>query len=647
MKLIKKNAFSLLEILIAISIFSLTVLVAGTLVIEGLRQTKNLAQRNYSMLYIKEVFNAVTVVKNDLWSQIVANTGDGEKHLEFVDNKYTFADGAEVHEGITINLTVSTLQRDVNGNIVLSGGITDPHYRSINIEASWTDFLGKVNNVTSSIYVNDWNTYDFIQTSQAEFETGTLFQSRVTNLSGGELQLKQVFYPDWCKPTLSIDEYDLPGSATAKTLFSFPGLTYTGTGGDAGVALTKLRITGVEDPIVTLEGTFNGYTVNNIFVDGNYAYLATTNTSKDVVILDISTNPFTEVGYYNTSRTEEAESVFVVGNVGYLSAGRYVFSFNLNSKIGSRPQYGLRQVSLNQNWFRISVVSQIFVRGNYLYASLDEDWYEMAIVNVTNPSSMTIASQTNVNNQQVLDIYVSPDGNRTYFGTNSSSSEREFFIIDTTAKSPNDRPIIGSYDTNGMSVKGIAIIDYDSRAVLVGSGGEEYQTVNISNESSLSRCGGMQLNTGIYDVDSVKDVDGNSFSYIVTGDTSKDFKIFRGGPGLGGDLTGYGYTNMGSYISTVLDSSSSTTKYFYLEWKGTVPTGTTSSLQVRSSNLPDLSDAIWVGPDGTNASFFTSTQPTALPSNLNNKRYFQFQVMFTSDTISTPMVESIQVNYQK
>jgi type II secretory pathway pseudopilin PulG len=642
----KKKAFSLVEILLAVSIFSLSVLFAGTLVIEGLSQTKNLSQRNTSILYIKEVFNAVTVLKNDLWSLIVQNTDDGPKHLDFIDNKYTLADGADVHDDVTTSITVGLLQRDVDGNIVLTGGTTDSHSRSINIDASWVDFMGRTNNVTSVIYVNDWNTYDFIQTTKAEFDEGTYFQSISTNLTGGEIQLKQVFYPDWCKPSLSIDEFDLPGDSSAKTLFSFAGLAYTGTGGDTGVALTKLRISGVEEPVVALEGQFDGYVTNNIFIDGNYAYLATTNRSKDVVILDISTYPFTEVGFYNTSRSEEAESVYVLNNVGYVSAGRYIFTFNLTEKTGSRSQLGLKQISLNQNWGQISTVSQIVVRGNYLYASLDEDWYEMAIVNITNPASLVIESQNNVNNQQVLDLYVSPDGTRAYFGTNSSS-EREFWILDTTLKKPNDRPVIGRYDTNGMSIKGLAIIPKDNRAILVGSGAEEYQSLNISNEKLPVRCGGMQLNTGIFDVDSVTDVDGNSFSYIVTGDVTKDFKILKGGPGLGGDLTGYGYTKDGTYTSKVLDSGATSTKYFYLEWKGTVATATTVRLQVRSSNLLDMSDATWIGPDGTGATYFTSTQPTILPSVINGKRYFQIQVLFTSDSIRTPTIESIQVNFQK
>jgi len=642
----KYKAFSLFEIILAIAIFSLTILLVGTLSIEGIRATKNMSDKNTSLFYLKEIFNAITITKNELWSQIVINTNSGPKHLNFINNRYSIFDDAEVINGVTFSFSVGEVQRDVSGNIVNSGGTVDPHSRVINVIANWTDLLGQPNNVSSGIYVNDWNTLDILQTLQTDFDLGTNNLTHTTNLAGGEVSLLPKFYPDWCKPTVALSTYDIPGAATSKTLFSYPGITYLGTDGGTGIALTKLIITSVEYPEVTVAGTFNGYTVNNIFVDGNYAYLATTNTNKDVVIINISTTPYTEVGYFNTSRSEEAESVYVVGTTGYVAAGKYIFTFNLTSKTGARAQYGLKKISLNENWGQISVVSQIVVKNNYLFASLDEDWYEMSIVNVTNPASMGTPVQTNVNNQQTLDIYVNDAGTRAYFGTNNSSYEREFFIVNTTDKT-HECPIIGSYDTNGMNIKGIAIVARDSRAVLVGTGAEEYQSLNISNERSIVRCGGMQLNLGISDVDSVIDIDGNAFSYIVTNDALGDFKIMRGGPGLGGDINGYGYIPSGDYTSNVFDTDSTTTTYYYMEWLGLKPAGTDLKLQVRAGTTEDLSALPWIGPDGTVSSFYTAMLPTALPTSFKNKRYFQYKAFFTSDTISTSRLDQIKINYQK
>lgn len=643
-KLIK--AFSLVELLVAVALFTAIVMIVSTFAIEAVRATANTSKRNNAIYKIKEVSNAFTIIKNDMWSMITSSTNDGDKHLLFENNKYSLVDGPDDLDGVTYAINISDVYRDINGNIIESGGTLDPHTRKAIITASWIDIVGENISVVSDIYVNDWNTLEWVTTTQDEFNLGNYVQTKSTNIDGGEVTLQQIIYPDWCKPSLAINEYDIPGDATAKTLFSKIGETYLGTGGNSnGVAFTKLSITGIDDPVINVVGEFNGYLTNNIFVEGNYAYLATTSNSKEVVILDISSTPYTEIGYFNTSRTEDANSVYVVGNIGYVAAGRYVFTFDLSSKTGSRSQLGIKQISLNQNWGATASVSQIVVINNYLYASLDQDWYELVIVNVTNPANMQISSQTSVNNQQTFDIYVSSDGNRTYFGTGSSFYEREFFILDTSSKS-GARPTIGRYDTNGMSVKGIAIVEEDDRAVLVGFNGEEYQAVDISNESSPVRCGGMQLNDGINDVDSVRDSQSNSYSYILTNDTDKDFRVLRGGPGLGGDETGYGYPDEGSYISGVFDSTSSTVFYYSFDFTIEEPSGTEIKFQLRSGNTPDLSSQSWLGPDGTAGTYYENGGGV-IPQTMSNSRYIQFKAFFTSDTVSTPILKEVRINYQK
>lgn len=642
-----KKAFSLVEIILAITMFSLSIIVVGSLILEGVRSTKNQSLKNTSIYAIKEIFNAVTVVKNDLWSEIVNNTNDGPKHLVFQDNVYSIVDGSIDVDGVIMSFTIDIANRDASGNIVISGGTADPHTRIINILASWIDITNSESTVTSVIYVNDWNTLEWYEDITADFDDGTNNQTTVQSTLGGEVQLQRIFYPDWCKPTLAINEYNIPGDASAKTLFSDIGVSYLGTGGNAnGVAFTKVTIDGVENPTIAVEGEFNGYLTNNIYVEGDYAYLSTTQDSKEVVILDISSTPYTEVGYYDTPRTEDANGVWVKDNVGFVAAGRYVYTFDLSQKTGARPSISNIRASNNQNLFRIASVSQIIIRGDYLFASLDQDWYEMVILDVSNPASMVITSKTNVNNQQSFDIFVSPDGNRAYFGTGAASNEREFFIIDTSSKS-GGRPIIGQYDTNGMSVRGVAIVERDQRAVLVGYGGEEYQAVTISDEANPVRCGGMELNNGINDVDSVIDSLGNAFSYLLTNDSTSDFRVLRGGPGGAGDETGYGYLAEGDYTSSVFDSGSATTSFYYQEWKGNIPDGASIKLQYRAGNTSDLSAVQWVGPDGSNATFFDTQNVTNFPSSFIAKRYIQYRAYLTSDTLSTPRLDLVRVNYQK
>jgi hypothetical protein len=650
--LIKLKGFSLMEILLAITLFSMLIMVVGTLVIESLRSSRNLAQRDSSSYAIKEIFNAITITKNDLWSAIVGNTGGAVKHLTFTNNKYSIVDGVDVENGVSLGLTINYAYRDPNGNIVISGGTQDVHTREITVTATWHDILGQDNSVSSIIYVNDWNTLEWLQTTQAQFNAGTNNQTRVTNVIDGEVQLQQIFYPDWCKPNLSINQYDIPGSAEAKKLFTpAAGTTYLGTGGQTqGQTLTKLNIQGVENPTLTVVGTFNGYTANRIFVSGNYAYLAVSNNNnKQVVILDISHTPYTEVGYFKASRTGSAYAVVVDGNYGYVSIGKYVYSFDLSSKTGKRTQLSSVLLVTQENMGKTGYVSQLIVKNNWLYASLYEDWYELAIVNVSNPSSLQRTSLTSVNDGQAEDIGINSAGTRVYFGTDWVSYEPNFFIVDVSNKTKDDLPVIARYTTTDhMNIVGVAYVENDNRIILVGNGGtQQYQVLNSATERSLTKCGGMSQPYEINDVDSVRDADTNSFSYILTDDPNDEFKILRGGPGAGGGDTGYGYAASGDYTSQVFDTNSTTTNYYYLEWSGLVPATTTAKIQVRTGTTADLSSQPWLGPDGTTGSYFTTQTPTTFPSIFQGKEFVQYKIFMTSDTISTPRIDLIRINYQK
>lgn len=638
-----KKAFSIIEILLAMAVFMLIMGSIAFFAIDSIRFSSNAKKRNETLLYVQESFNAIVQNKYDTWGSIIANSDGNNKHLRFENGKYYIEDGVATLPEFEFGFSITNAFRDVNGEIVPSGGVEDFNTKKISFFARWFDYFGELNEVNSISYLNNWDTILWKEPDMDLFSDGAFSSTKIRVVEGKErVTIDEIFYPDWCRPTLAINEYDIPGSATAKAVFATQGHAYLGTGGSAdGIAFTKLNISGVVPPVISVEGTFEGYLVNHIFVEGNYAYLSTTNGNKEVVILDVSSVPYQEIGFVNLPGTRQAYSSYVVGDIGYVAQGRQVHTFNLSQKTGSRPVLG----SLTIAGF-FANVSEIMVRGNYLFASLNWDWYELVIVNVSNPSNLIVTSQTSVNDQQTLDIYVSEDGNRAYFGTNSSS-QREFFIIDTTSKN-GARPIIGTYDTSPMSIRGIAIVEADRRAILVGSGGTEYQVLDITNESNPVSCGpGMQVDSGINGIATITDINGNAFSYIVTGDTDRDFKIIRGGPGNGtGD--GVGYWNNGTYTSSVLDSNASNPNFLSLQWIVDLPASTSLSLQLRSGSSPNLEGRPWVGPTGDSTSFFINPLGNYLPQVLSGNRYLQYRAYFTSgDLIHTPSLLEVSINYEK
>ncbi len=648
----KLKGFSLVELILAIGIFSIIASFLVFLVLDSTRTYENLEKRATATHITKEIYSALKYLKAEEWFSIRVETDQGPKHIEYVDGKYNIAEGEITNDSITHSFSIELAQRDASGMLVEEGGAIDPHTRVVNISISWKDRFGKAHTISPKLYLNDWNINSIVLTTKDDFNKGSHKDTAAAEATGGELRLQSVLYPDWCRPERMINQYDIPGSAWAKSIFAKPGNAYLGTrGGDVGEPFTKLQITGVAPPVLTVEGTFQGYKVNDIFVEGNYAYLATTDDTKEIVIVDISSTPYQEVGYVDGPGTWNANSVVVKGNYGYFAQSTYVRIFDLSSKTGQRPILGSSNVSLIP-W--IASVSQVAVREvvengvnkRYIFASLNWDWYEFGIVDATNVSSPKLISRTTVNNQQVYDMYVSEDSNTVFFGTNASN-EKEFYIIDTTSKS-GSRPILSSVDTNGMTVWGIEVVESGQTAILVGTGGEEYQVYSIADLQNPVKCGGMHVNSGIYDVASIIDAQKNTFSYIVTGDENNEFKIIRGGPGGGEEETGNGFLQAGTYTSEIIDSKSDTSEYYTLTVDSEIPTGTSMKIQFRIADSPTtLLTTPWRGVN-EETPYITESGTYFLPMGTRG-RYLQYKVDFTSDVTKakSPLLKELIFEYEK
>jgi type II secretory pathway pseudopilin PulG len=657
----KYKAFSLAELILAIALFGLVSSFLVLIVVDSTRTYENTYTKSKATNLVKEIYSALKILKTDNWFEVTQHTGLGEKHIEFVDGQYKIQEGEKNDGSLTYSFTVNFAQRDDDGNIVETEWKTDPHTRVININIKWKDRIGKEHTMNPKLYLNDWHINTFTFTTLMDFKPGNHKDTDATEgMTGGELRLQSVFYPDWCRPERSMTDYDIPGTAWAKSVFSIPKATipgaksYLGTRGEAnGEPFTKLDILGVDPPQLTVEGTFAGYSINDIYVDGDYAYLATTDENKEIVILDVSSKPYTEVGYVNSPKSGRANSVFVLDNIGYMAHGIHISTFDLSSKEGSRPILGSRQATMVS---LIGEVSHVIARKSgsktYLFISLNWDWYEFAIYDVSNPSSLNRTARGSVNNQQVLDMYVSEDGSTLFFGTTALISEPAFYIIDSTNKS--SPRTLATLNTGGTNVRGITVVEEGNVVIVVGTGGEEYQVYNIREGTNASgqrtvtteRCGGMDVNNGIYDVSSMIDSQGNTFSHIVTGDNNKEFKIVRGGPGGGNEETGNGFVPRGNYLSLIQDSKSTNSTYYTLNIKTQIPQNTSMGIQIRISDNPSMAGVGWFGPDGTSSTTYSTTGTYALPTGTKG-RYFQYKVDFQGDTINTPLLEELIVSYEK
>ncbi len=490
-------------------------------------------QRAQAIAVLKETETAVKNIKNSNWSSLTTN---GTYHTEVAGSLWSLSPNPITDANdITREVTIGDVMRDSDGAIVTTGGTLDPSTKKIDIKISWVHPYAST--INSTMFLTRTKNTSFTQTTQNDFNTGVATDVSVVSTGGsstdGQVQLTNTgsggqtevggSSADWCEPNLSITARDLPKSGVANAISAIPGRVFAGTGDNSsGVSFANVNISDTDPPNSSILGTFNGYKTNDVFGETSYAYLGTDNNGKEIEIINLSGGTYSEAGYFNAPGNGNGDSVFVAGNIGYMTSGDKLYTFNLSSKSGSRPQLGSMTLDGTGN--------NIHVVGDYAYVAIDSTSNQLEIIQVSNNgATLSKVGSVSVQGQRAQDVIVNDAGTRAYLISSSSSTQREMFILNTTSKS--SPIVISSYDTNSMNPKGVTIVTDHNKAIVVGTSGEEYQVIDVSNEFAPARCGGLEINTGVNGVSSVSEADGDAYSYIITGDASAELKIIEGGPG--------------------------------------------------------------------------------------------------------------------
>ncbi len=641
MKKSRKKAFSLVEILLAIALFAFAFSTVGFITADTLRFAHNNDKRNKALELIQSYVNSLNLIKSNNWGDIIAHTSSSQqKYIVASSETLSIQNGSEIVDGVTVSFLIETIMRDENREIIESGGSVDVGSRKITITTTWVDNLNITNIENYILYLNNWNTPYIFQSTEADFAPGTINDTRIeATQNDGEIRLVSKFYANWCKPQISLTSYDLPGQGVAESLAIDGGRVVMGTGQNAsGGDLIGISVDTSIPPNLTIGTVFDeNNKTNGVSVSGHYAYLATDKNSEEVPILDISTDPFVKTGYFDAPGVTDADAIYVTNNVGYIAKGSTLYRFDASSPTGSRSAIGLPLELLSN-------ITGIYVVGNYAYVTVNATSNQLRVIDVSNNLLMTQVAQASVNGLAGVDVYVTSDGNRAYLATENSVTQPEAFIINTTSKLGN-LTTISAMDTGTMNPRGITYVSAE-RVIVGGHGGNEYQVFDVTTESSPSLCGSLNIDAGVNDVKSQNDAIGTAYSYVVTADSSNEFKIIQGGLG-GGDANGNGYVTTGDYTSQTFDTESETPNYFSVSFNGIINANTTARIQLRTSTTTDFSTSNWIGPDGTSSTYFSANSSEYLPDSLDNKRYLQYKVYLTSDSVLTPYFEDVTLVYSK
>ena len=116
--------------------------------------------------------------------------------------------------------------------------------------------------------------------------------------------------------------------------------------------------------------------------------------------------------------------------------------------------------------------------------------------------------------------------------------------------------------------------------------------------------------------------------------------IGEGGTGV---LNLKNYPASGNFISSAIDLGQNST-LTTLSFGITTPANTVLKFQMRSAaTSAGLAAATWYGPTGT-SDYYTDVG-TSINSTISNKRFVQYKAFFESDSVNTPTLNDITVNY--
>ncbi len=675
----KRRGASLIELLLAIGIAAAVLPAILTGFVTSRQGKVQTDSRASALVLLKEASEAVRSVRERGWTSFAIN---GTYHPEVFGGQWTLESGSETIDGFTRTVVVSDIRRNETGDIVSSGGTIDPSTKQVVTTVSWsTPYASSVS--TTQYLTRYLENLSYAQTSLADFNNGTKTQVDVRNTNGGELVIAANTKGQWCQPNLSLTSLDLPGVPNA--VWAIEGHVYASTGQTAQASETSFAhvvVANTNPPSGQLAGIIKGYKSNAVFGESSWAYLATSDNSKEIVIIDLNamddpTNKiYTQSGYFNTpSNTTDADTIFVHSDRGYMTAGNYLYVFNLSSKTGSRPQIGTRISFANTG----DVAGDLYVRtvGSSTYAFVAVQGStpdELKIINVTNSaqsSQWRVVGGINIepNNCSALEsgqaVFVKPDGTRAYISSVNDTSFKEFFTLNTSNKSSptlvggfaSNPPCTngGGYEAGGMDPRQSVVVSLaENRAILVGVDtiadsidAEEYQVLDLTNEGVPNRCGGMQFNQGIFGIASVKELDGDAYSYIITGDGAAELKIIQGGPDGS-------YQEEGSYESVTFDAGYSTA---FNRYQATSTTPTNTSIKYQFAIVDAINNSCdgvifsYVGPDGTSNSYYTATESAILTNNdgvgyENPGRCFRYKaILSTTDYNQTPVLSDLLINY--
>lgn len=524
-KLINKHnkGQALIELLLVIGLMAILIpaLAASFLLTSDNKPQEN----NYlkASALLQEAEEALRIIKSNSWSAIETN---GTFHPTVTGTTWGLAASEETIDNFTRLIEIEDVSRDNNGTIVTSGGIVDPSTKLVTTTVTWT--TPKATTISNAMYLTRYygnNSYTL--TSQAEFDTGTYDQTESNtdeDTSKGTWQDMQL-----------LSSYNAVGTANGLSVYTSGNYTYLVRADiNADPDLVIIDVTDPSNPS-ELGGIDIGANVNDIYVRGDYAYLATATNGEELTIIDVSDkqNPV-KVSALALGSSNDARTIIVEGQYAYIAS----------NASGTQPEFFIVDITNPQLPYQVgsleisATVYDLHVQDNYAYLATSHNTQELVIIDISNKQSPEQVGT--FDSSATVDAFaVTASDSYAYLGTLNDSTGSEFFVIDVT---DSENPVqVGTYEV-GSTVREIFVKD-NLAYLTTDNSANQVLVLDITSPTTPSYFSGLVLGQTVQKAY----LDGDYFFIAGTSNTA-ELVIVKGG---------FSYLSPGNVVLTSIISPNS------------------------------------------------------------------------------------------
>lgn len=606
----KTKGFTLIEVLLAILIFTISSVGVISLSIDTLNRDTKLELKNEALRFAQEGIENVRAIRAQNYWALVS----GEYGLNFVNNYWAFTSAPEViDEFYERTITIEDVYRDDYGNISATGTL-DPDTKKVTSRVEWLWREAIASDVELETYLSNWTGHSWLNDDCNEWNAGTFNDTETTSAAAPpddncSLMLEIVSGPGSFFSSVDVGSHGNDVDVDGNYAYMASGKS------DSGLSI--IDITDIANPEVE-EDVDIGAKGRSVLKNGNYAYVGVEKSTKGLAIVNVSDpgNPSvlstTNIEGYGNRMDKSGDYLYM----GVESSTKSMKVLNV-----SNPSAPSTVATLNLG----TPVNVVKVSGNYAYVGTDNASSGFRVLDISNPASPSQVASLNLGGVvNGLDI----SGSYAYVGLmNTSDSLKVINISDPLS------PIILSTFNPGAKVQDVAV-DGDYAYLALDQNDPGMMAVNISNTPNINLAYTRNIDGKGTSVET-----GNGYIFLTLDVSNKGLVIL--------DVTGGSLQTYGDYLSDIWDTGSEDIRYNYFSAEVDLAPGGSASFQIRTASTSGgINSAIWVGPDGTNTSTYSGSPTTiTLDPSASGKRYAQIKAMLTSDTINSTEVESMTLNY--